>query len=289
MHGARIDHALHNYIYFAYYDKYIKVFVRAGRLGAAKLGNTWLARMVFKSMFGSYHAKVITLEDATKILTLNHSINLGPDTTERIIPFKLANKIILEEPEFIAVMDCPCRAERDNPCLPLNVCIAVGKTTANFWLDHGQKYHVRKITQKEALEIITRERGNGRITTAWFKVETGARTGVLCNCCSCCCGGLEGMRLAQGLENWEGIANIIPSGYTVVYDEGLCENCGDCAEVCMFEAIKPDEYGRPVYHKDVCMGCGLCVEKCSHGARSLSIDPEVGLPLDLDLAKEKLG
>jgi hypothetical protein len=40
-------------------------------------------------------------------------------------------------------------------------------------------------------------RERGCITTAWFKVATGGRTGVICSCCSCCCVGIEGMRIAS--------------------------------------------------------------------------------------------
>jgi len=289
MHGKRLDHALHNYIYFTQYDRYVNLFIKSGRVVADKLSDSFIGRAAFKSIFNSYHAKVITEGDARKILTLKESVNLGPDTSERIIPFKLANKIILNEPEFIAVMDCPCRMSRDNPCEPINVCVAVGRTTAEFWLDHGERLNARKINQEEALELIGNEREKGRITTAWFKVETGARTGVLCNCCSCCCGGVEGMRLARGMKGGEELSNIIPSGYTVRHDESKCEQCGKCVETCMFDAIERDEYGKPVYNREACMGCGLCVEHCREGARSLALDKDGLLPLDIDLARELLG
>jgi len=289
MHGHRIDHALHNYIYFAQYDRYVNLFLKAGRVVGEKLSDSFIGRTAFKTIFNSYHAKVITEGDALKILTLKENVNLGPDTSERIIPFKLANKIILNEPEFIAVMDCPCRASRDNPCQPINVCMAVGRTTAEFWLDHGEKYNVRKIDQQEAIGLIRKERERGHITTAWFKVETGARTGVLCSCCSCCCGGIEGMRIAQGMRGGEELSNIIPSGYRVQYEESKCEQCGKCVETCMFDAIAPDEYGKPVYNQEACMGCGLCVEHCQQEARSLELEKDGLVPLDLDLAREILG
>jgi len=40
--------------------------------------------------------------------------------------------------------------------------MAVGRTTAQFWLEHGRKYHAQKITQEEALARL--EEGHSRET-----------------------------------------------------------------------------------------------------------------------------
>lgn len=286
MHGWRIDRAIHNYLYFTQYDRYVRLFIEGGRQVAGRLGRQGLAARAFKVVFDRYHGKVISKSDATKILSLDRDVKLGPEASERVIPFKYANRIILEEPDYIAVMDCPCRLSRDNPCLPVNVCIAVGRTTAQFWLEHGARLHARKISQAEALDLIRSERDQGHITTAWFKVATGGRTGVICSCCSCCCGGLEGMRLAAGVKGGDKVSNIIPSGYAVDHNPEKCETCGTCAETCMFGAVTLDSHGRPLYDLDTCLGCGLCVEKCPQSARSLVPDPRGILPLDLDLLEK---
>jgi len=283
MHGWRLDRAVHNYIYFVFYDGYVTWFLRAGRLAVNKLGWLRLVARAFRMVYDRYHAKVVTMEDASKILTLKEDIDLGPDSTERVIPYPYANKIILREPEYIAVMDCPCRLSRENGCRPVNVCIAVGRTTAQFWLEHCEKYNARRIDQEEALRIVREGRERGNITTAWFKVATGGRTGVICSCCTCCCGGLEGMRLAAKLKFGHGVTNLVPSGYKVDYDAQKCDSCGKCAEACIFEAVTLDDDGRPVYDARLCMGCGLCVEKCPEGARSYNTDFEELLPLDLEL------
>ncbi len=284
MHGLRFDRAVHNYIYFVFYDKYVAWFLRAGRLVVKRLGRLKLAARAFQMVYNRYHAKVITMEDASKILTLNRDIAPGPDSTERIIPYPYANRIILQEPDYIAVMDCPCRLSRPDGCRPVNVCIAVGRTTAQFWLEHCEKYNARKIDREEALRIVREGRRRGNITTAWFKVATGGRTGVICSCCTCCCGGLEAMRLAAKLKHGQGVTNMIPSGYKVDHDPRKCDSCGECARACIFEAITLDDDGRPVYDSKLCMGCGLCVEKCPEGARSYNRDFNELHPLDLELA-----
>jgi NAD-dependent dihydropyrimidine dehydrogenase PreA subunit len=287
MHGWRIDRAIHNYIYFAYYALYISVFLSAGRLLARRF--LWLRalRHAFGFVFARYHAKVLTESDVRKIVTLNEDLVIGPDKSSRIIPFKYANKIILKEPDFIAVMDCPCRLDRKNGCQPVDVCIAVGRTTAEFWLDHCEKYHVRKIGHEEALKIIMDARERGCTTTAWFKVETGGRTGVICSCCSCCCGGMEGTRIARRFD--ENLSMIIPSGYSVQHDPEKCKACARCSAICMFDAVSFGPEGSRLYDKATCMGCGLCVEKCEQKALSLVRDPSKGDPLDLDLVRETLG
>jgi ferredoxin len=288
MHGWRVDRTAHNWLYFVYYGLYVRVFLWAGHLVYKVLGRISLGSKMFGMVFNRYHAKVVTLDDASKILMLKEDVIVGPDPTERIIPFEHANNIILKEPQFISVMDCPCRLRREDGCRPADVCIAVGRTTAQFWLEHGQKYHARKITQEEALQIIKDAHERGSITTSWFKVATGGRTGVICSCCTCCCGGLHGMRLVKKFKGGENVTNMIASGYTVRLDSLLCEACGKCAETCFFEAASIGEDGIVIQSEELCMGCGLCVEKCPRGARRLTLDPEKGLPLDIDWVKTEL-
>ncbi len=290
MHGWRLDRAIHNFVYFAYYDIYIRYFLAAGRLVVKYLRKVPYIVKPWEMIFNRYHGKVITQEDAKKILTLKEDVVLGPDRTERIIPFKYANQIILKEPEYIAVMDCACRMSRENPCQPVNTCIAVGRMTAEFWLEHGEKFHARKITQEEALKIMSDAHEKGMITTAWFKVATGGRTGVICQCCSCCCGAIEADRMVKQLEGSEDVGIIIPSGYTVEIDYDKCTACGTCVEVCnIYHAMSLKEGEKPVYNVDLCKGCGVCVEKCEQQARKLVMDGSKGYPLDIDFAKELLG
>ena len=288
-HGLRVDRAIHNIIYFAYYDLYVPTFVKIGRFLADHFGHTKLVHAMYDMVYSRYHAKVITPNEFTKILTLNEDVAFGPDTTKKIIPFAYANNVILEEPEYIAVMDCPCRLSRDNPCEPLTVCMGVGRHFAELWMEVGERYHVRQVSQAEALQILKDARARGAITAAWFKVATGARTGVICSCCSCCCRGLEGMHIASQLTGGRQLTNVAPSGYRVVIDEENCIECETCSEVCSFEAMTRDASGTRTYDSHLCLGCGLCVEHCKGEGLSLELDEGKGLPLDLDLAGRALG
>lgn len=280
-HGWRLDRALHNYLYFNYYDRYVVLFLALGRWVAKRLYRLRVGARLFRGVFERYHAKVITLEDATRLLSLKEDVRIDQARSERVIPYKYANRIILSEPDHIAVMDCPCRSARSSPCLPVDVCLAVGRPTVDFWLEHGRKYNVRKITQDEALQIIRESHARGEITTAWFKVATGGRTGVICSCCTCCCGALEGMRLAQKLEGARGITNISSSGYVVEVDERACTACGTCAGICFFDAVGMRE-SCSTQDNALCVGCGLCVEHCLQNARRLVRDSRLPEPLDID-------
>ena len=283
MHGRRVDRAVHNYIYFKYYYEYVLLFLKSGRFLARRFSWVKPLRHAFRFVFESYHAKVLTESDARKIITLQQDVVIGPDKSSRIIPYGQANQIILQEPEFIAVMDCPCRLLRDNGCQPVNVCLAVGRTTAQFWLEQCGKYNARRVTQDEAIQIVLDARKRGCITTAWFKVATAEfqeELGSIINI-------IEGMKIARRFD--KDLTNIAPSGYAVERDADRCIACGNCATVCPFGAIAFNGGGERRYDWNACMGCGLCAEKCAQGALTLVRDPGKGDPLDLDLIGEALG
>ena len=70
------------------------------------------------------------MEAARQLVMVNEPVNL-PDL-EHIIPYPRARDIIMHNPDHIAVLDCPCRSARQNPCLPLDVCLIVGEPFAGF-------------------------------------------------------------------------------------------------------------------------------------------------------------
>jgi NAD-dependent dihydropyrimidine dehydrogenase PreA subunit len=228
--------------------------------------------------FNRYHSKVLSREDAVKIFTLNEDLRIISDENKRIIPFKYAYKILFQEPEYIVVMDCPCKKSLHAPEEDINSCIAVGRNIGSFWLEHCGKYNPRKLSQSEALEIIDKFRKKGHITQAFFKVATGGSTGVICNCHPDTCVSLQATKLAGGLD--KSLTMTAKSGYSISYDPQKCVQCGHCEEKCGFGAVKFSN-GKKEYKKDSCLGCGLCVDECVGGALSFYVDPDKPLPLDL--------
>jgi ferredoxin len=290
LHGWRVDRAIHNYIYFVLYDIYVKAALYATRVIVVLFSRLEAVKYIPKFIFDRYHAKVLSRDDIVKILNLEETVMLGPDTTQRIVPYKHANKIVLREPTHLAVMDCPCKLELDDPCQPLASCIAIGRPVVDFWMEHCEKYNVRRITREEALDIIDAHRKTGHINQAFFKVATGGSMGVLCNCCPKCCVSMRATALAQQIKGAQDICMYVPSGYIVEHDADKCELCGNCAAACHFGAIEISD-GEYLYNPGRCYGCGLCVGKCENNALGLIYEESARglIPLDIDLAKEILG
>ncbi len=224
----------------------------------------------------TYHGKVVQLKDALQLVTQKGNISL--EAPEKVIPYKQARKIILQNPDSIAVGDCACRALAENPCLPpdeLDVCLFVGDPQASFIDAFNPKF--RKISQEEAVEVIRRCHEKGFVHCAYFKKDLGRRFVAICNCCSCCCQGMKAWNMFGGA-----IPVLAPSGYVARVQEG-CDRCGACVDACHFHAIRLDEVSaKAVVDAGQCMGCGVCADVCPSGWITLERSPSKGEPLDLE-------
>jgi ferredoxin len=221
----------------------------------------------------AYHGKVVTLESARKLVTLNRPIEL-PDL-EKVIPYPRARDLILKNPDQLAVLECPCRTARENPCLPLDVCLIVGEPFVSFTLEHHPT-KARKISQEEAMAILEEENRRGHVSHAFFKDAMIDRFYAICNCCSCCCGAMN--------AHSNGNPMLAPSGYVCRLDEAKCISCGECVELCQFSAIDLDSENR--IDEEKCMGCGVCVNSCPEQALELVRDPARGEPLEIHALME---
>ncbi len=216
-----------------------------------------------------YHGKVVPLESARRLVTVGEEIEL-PDL-EQVIPYPRARDIVMHNPDHLAVLDCPCRVSRENPCLPLDVCLIVGEPFSSFILEHHPE-RARQITQSEAVEILEAEQQRGHVHHAFFKDAMLGRFYAICNCCSCCCGAMQSQR--------NGTPMLASSGYIAVVDELLCQGCSDCNQYCQFGAIT---MAGPTASIDLelCMGCGVCVAACTNDALTLERDTTKGEPLEI--------
>lgn len=218
----------------------------------------------------TYHGKAIPLKEATKLVRLNRKVDT--ELSDQVIPFTRARRIILENPERIAVLDCPCRVSAPEPCQPLDVCLLMGDTVVSFILEHHPD-RCREINADEAEAILKACNARGHVAHAFFKDVMLGRFYSICNCCSCCCGAIKAHK--------SGCHMLSSSGYMAEVDEEKCVSCGQCAEFCQFKAIgfrKGTAFIRPKR----CMGCGVCIDKCNKDALSLRLAPEKGVPLEVD-------
>ena len=139
----------------------------------------------------TYHGKAVPLGAATRLVRVEQDLHLPQP--ERVIPYALARDIVLRDPDHIVALDCPCRASREHPCLPLDVCLIVGEPFASFTVEHHPG-HARSISPDEAVEILQAEDARGHAHHAFFKDAMLGRFYAICNCCSCCCGAMHAHR-----------------------------------------------------------------------------------------------
>jgi ferredoxin len=254
--------AIHGYIYMRWQNQYIKYLViQSGKIAPKPV------REYFKN---HYHAKVLPHEAAREIIEINESISRKD--LEQVVPYPNARDFLLKVPQEIMVYECGCRNAREHHCEPTQVCMWIGQPYIDFILEHNP-HSARRINREEALKILQKEHERGHVHTAWFKDAMQDRFYCICNCCSCCCAGMEAMR------NY-GVQFIASSGYVAQLSQQDCTGCGQCVETCPFQAVSL-ENGQAKINWNQCMGCGVCVDQCPNAALQLVQNAEKGIPFDI--------
>jgi Pyruvate/2-oxoacid:ferredoxin oxidoreductase delta subunit len=282
LHGFSLWDWLHGYVYGRWLYLYIAVGV--GEHPLAKFIGPhvrMIARLLPKStpsdlhrlsVADTYHGKVVPLDSARQLVSIREEIHLK--NLEQVIPYPKARDLILQNPDHIVVLDCPCRAARPDPCRPLDVCLVIGEPFASFIAEH-QPHRSRWITSDEAIDILKAEDARGHAHHAFFKDAMLERFYAICNCCSCCCGAIQSHR--------NGHPMLASSGFVAWVNEDLCVGCGTCTEFCQFNAISLGAELVAQVEWAECMGCGVCVDKCANEAISLQRAPEKGIPLEIQV------
>lgn len=255
---------LHGYVYARWPNQYVA-------LGRALEPYLFRFPFIKRYLADTYHGKVMPTPLARRLVSVRQPIALH--SMEQVVPYPLARDIILQVPVDVAAIECPCRASVPDPCLPTQVCLAVGKPFVDFTLEHHPETS-RRLTTAEALALLEGEARRGHVHTAYFKESAAGRFYAICNCCKCCCGGIDAM------VRW-GVPMVASSGYLAEVAEDRCVGCGACAEVCPFGALTLEEGGAPRIDGERCMGCGVCAGRCAAGALALVRAPHKGLPLDV--------
>ena len=301
--GSGVGEALHGLMYLKWPEIYIRTGL--GRGLAAKILRepaAWLCRVfgLWKSDSGrrfadTYHGKVMPAPDITRLIRVNRSLDIH--VPEKVLPYALARDIILDNPADLALLDCPCRSTAKNPCLPLDVCIIVGRHIVDFVLEHHPAKS-RRVTTDEAVAVVEAAHKRGHVSHAFFKEAVLGRYYAICNCCSCCCGA---MRIHRS-----GVPMLASSGYVAALEAETCLRCGLCAKTCPFDAVERPEPERvtdarreggqerdedkprrkarkdaplPRILTEACLGCGLCVLHCPAKALRLERDPAKPAPV----------
>lgn len=257
----KLKSAIHAYIYGRWTKQYVH-FLRYRLLPRMSLD-----RKI--KMADGFHCKVLTTENASQIIKLDKKI--CKRDLEQIIPYSSAKTLVLKGPPDIAIYECACRHSSKNPCQPTKVCMMIGKPIVDFILKtHPNTSH--RATQAEALDLLQSEHERGHVHTAWFRDALGGRFYAICNCCKCCCFGIEAMKIYDA-------PMVASSGYIARVDTSRCSGCEHCVNTCPFGAIAMDSHAEVKWED--CMGCGVCVGHCPNKAIDLSRDEKKGVPLDV--------
>jgi len=282
--GYPLSEKLHGYFYMRWPVLYIATATGTNKLGklAGKVINGF--NRIFPpnppkpeklTVADTYHGKVVSLEAARQLVSVKQDIRV--DDLERVIPYKQARSLILDHPEHIVAMDCPCRMRYEEPCLPLGVCIVIGEPFASFTLEHHPQ-HSRAITREEAVEILEAEEARGHVHHAFFKEATLQRFYTICNCCACHCAAIQAHK--------NGTPMLASSGYVAHVNEDQCAGCGQCVKFCQFGAPALVD-GVSRIDPEVCMGCGVCASHCKRNAIELVLTPNKGMPLEMGKIMEE--
>jgi ferredoxin len=210
--------------------------------------------------------RVIPVESTLPSLDQTIDLNASVPDTRTPIPADIVSKMVRSE-KYIAKSSCICRLSRQQAgkgCdahAPIEVCLGFGK----FALALANSGTAKLIDADEAIKIIRECSELGLVTTI-SNIQPGGGMDFVCNCCNCCCLNLNSMQL--------GITNIAgPSRYVAELDQGQCNLCEVCIDVCPSDALALVDIEIEL---DVakCIGCGLCAARCPTDALRMVLRAE---------------
>lgn len=161
---------------------------------------------------------------------------------------------VIKNAKFITASMCFCRHKMEHlgkACsAPMDVCLTFGDSAYTL-SKHG---YGRAIEAAEGLEILNMAY-DYNLVQCGENVRDGSV--FLCNCCGCCC---EGM---QAIKQFGYLNPIQTTAFLPQVIEDSCIGCGKCSRACPIDAIKIDPLSKKAkVDENICLGCGICVRNC---------------------------
>lgn len=151
--------------------------------------------------------------------------------------------------------------------------------------------HARAISQDEAIDILSKCKEHNLIQIG---DNVQRKVTFICNCCSCCC------HLLRGIRNYEINNGVVSSNWIMQVNLSTCNGCGNCVKACPVNAIQieqNEDQGKKkrwaVRNAEICLGCGMCTKVCRSGAAVMQprarriIAPETVFDQQIAMAVER--
>ncbi|MHA1270484.1 MAG: 4Fe-4S dicluster domain-containing protein [Candidatus Helarchaeota archaeon] len=193
-----------------------------------------------------------------KIIEVNKSI----ETDSEILPYELVEEMINKN-DFYAKMPCQCRMVGEyvgNPCkvAPPDIgCFIAGPLARQFVM----MGIAQELTKEEAIDYLKRAEKAGLVHNGG-NISGGPTHMLICNCCSCHCGGLYPTFKYR-------VPGVKKSNFTPIINNNSCIKCETCIKKCPMGAIfhrwpmEEDNSDEMIIIKtDLCIGCGVCAINC---------------------------
>jgi Pyruvate/2-oxoacid:ferredoxin oxidoreductase delta subunit len=191
-------------------------------------------------------------------------VNAKIEARAQTLPYEDLRQL-LEKGRTFRIAQCICRKER---ALEGHPCSHTQETCLSFSREENALENVpswgRPITREEAFELVKGFEEEGLVHCTY---NTRDDPFFVCNCCSCCCGFLRGVK-EFGAPNMLVHASVVSR-----IDAETCIVCGQCAPPrCPMDAIA-ETGGSYLVDSERCIGCGVCLTACPADAITLQPRP----------------
>ena len=215
-------------------------------------------------MFEEYAPSLLTTVGGTKpALARVVPVNARIEARAEVLGHENV-RAMLEGARSFRLMECICRKEQaalGKPCShTLETCMAFSSER-----DAYERFpYGRNVSRDEALALADLAEREGLVHCTY---NLRRESMFVCNCCSCCCGFLRGVRDfgAQHL--------LLNSNYLALISGEACIACDACADGrCPMGAISKSD-GTYAVEAEQCIGCGACTVVCPTNAITLVLRP----------------
>jgi Na+-translocating ferredoxin:NAD+ oxidoreductase subunit B len=191
-------------------------------------------------------------------------VNAHIEARAQVLPHEDLRAMLGKASSF-RIAQCICRKEKalqGQPCSHTQeTCLSFSREE-NAWA--GLPEWGRPISRDEALAALAAFEREGLVHCTY---NTRYDPFFVCNCCSCCCGFLRGVK-EFGAPHLLAHASVVSH-----IDADACTGCGECASPrCPMDAIAEVDSSFRV-DGERCIGCGVCVSVCPSEAIALQARP----------------